>query len=210
MTTQRRSAAATGSHRERKKALAQATLQREALRLFREQGYTATTVDQIAAAAGVSRVTFFRYFSTKADVVLHDVADLAVLDALPETLEGINPVRALRETVRTLIDSAAPDDKAMSAEREQLLRTVPELRARVPAQMAASIPRLADELAKRLGHSRPDLPTTTLAGAIVGVAIAAWTTAADDLSEGFMQRHRQLLDDCLALLEAGLTTRDRE
>jgi AcrR family transcriptional regulator len=186
--------------------LAQATLQREALRLFREQGYTATTVDQIAAAAGVSRVTFFRYFPTKADVVLHDIADLAVLDALPETLDGINPVRALRDTVRTLTESAGPADMEISAQREQLLRTVPELRARVPAQMAAAIPMLADELAERLGLPAPDLPTTTLAGAIIGVAIAAWTTAADDLSEGFMQRHRQLLDDCLALLENGLTT----
>ncbi|WP_433657624.1 TetR family transcriptional regulator [Nocardia sp. CA-128927] len=204
MTSPNRSTAATVSHRERKKALAQATLQREALRLFREQGYTATTIDQIAAAAGVSRVTFFRYFPTKADVVLHDVADVAVVDALPESLEGVNPVRALRDTVRTLSDSAAPADHAISAEREQLLRTVPELRARVPAQMAASIPMLAAELARRLGRPTTDLAITTLSGAIIGVAIAAWTAAADDLSEGFMLRHRQLLDDCLAMLEDGL------
>ncbi|MFE7797579.1 TetR family transcriptional regulator [Nocardia sp. NPDC057440] len=206
MTSPDRSTSATGSHRERKKALAQATLQREALRLFHEQGYAATTIDQIAAAAGVSRMTFFRYFPTKADVVLHDIADLAVLDALPENLEGINPVRALRDAVRALTDSAAPADRAVSAEREYLLRTVPELRARVPAQMAAAIPLLAGGLAERLGRPAADLPTTTLAGAIIGVAIAAWTAAADDLSEGFMQRHRQLLDDCLALLENGMTS----
>ncbi|MEV6554385.1 TetR family transcriptional regulator [Nocardia sp. NPDC051756] len=204
MTSPNRSTAGSGSHRERKKALAQATMQREALRLFREQGYTATTIDQIAAAAGVSRVTFFRYFPTKADVVLHDVADLAVLGALPEALDGVDPVRALRETVRTLSDSAAPEDHAINAERELLLRTVPELRARVPAQMAAAIPALAAELARRLGRPANDLALTTLSGAIIGVAIAAWTAAADDLSEGFMARHRQLLDDCLARLEGGL------
>lgn len=203
MTAPHRSTAATGSLRERKKALAQATLQREALRLFREQGYTATTIDQIAAAAGVSRITFFRYFPTKADVVLHDVADLAVIAALPDTLDGVNPIRALRETVRTLHDTATPADREINAEREQLLRTVPELRTRVPAQMAAAIPLLAEELARRLGRPT-DLAVTTLAGAIIGVAIAAWTTAADDLSEGFMHRHRQLLDDSLALLENGL------
>jgi AcrR family transcriptional regulator len=51
--------------RERKKARTRAAIQRHALRLFQEQGYSATTVDQIAAAAEISPSTFFRYFPTK-------------------------------------------------------------------------------------------------------------------------------------------------
>ena len=51
--------------RERKKARTRAELQRHALRLFRDRGYAATTVDDIAAAADVSRSTFFRYFRAR-------------------------------------------------------------------------------------------------------------------------------------------------
>ena len=63
------------SLRERKKAQTRAAIQTHALRLFREQGYDATTIEQIIEAADVSETTFFRYFPTKEDVVLQDDFD---------------------------------------------------------------------------------------------------------------------------------------
>src|SRR5262249_44921406 len=77
------------SLRERKKAKTRAAIQQHALRLFREQGYAATTVEQIAAAAEISPSTFFRYFPTKEDVVLYDDLDpllIAAFDAQPPEL----------------------------------------------------------------------------------------------------------------------------
>jgi AcrR family transcriptional regulator len=61
--------------RERKKARTRAAIQEQALHLFAAQGYAATTVRQIADAAEVSESTFFRYFPTKEDVVMHDRFD---------------------------------------------------------------------------------------------------------------------------------------
>src|SRR5437016_8102361 len=82
--------------RERKKAKTRAAIQAEALRLFREQGYDATTVEQIADAAEVSPSTFFRYFPTKEDVLLRDDMDELWLDLLRAQPPGLPPLPALR------------------------------------------------------------------------------------------------------------------
>jgi AcrR family transcriptional regulator len=55
---------------ERKKIRTRQTVRREAFRLIEENGYAATTVEQIAEAAEVSPSTFFRYFPTKESVLL--------------------------------------------------------------------------------------------------------------------------------------------
>ena len=68
--------------RERKKQKTREAIQREALRLFQAQGYEATTVEQIAAAAEISPSTFFNYFPTKEDVVLYDSYDPVMLSIL--------------------------------------------------------------------------------------------------------------------------------
>ena len=61
--------------RARKKAATKQAIQEQALRLFVEKGYDATTVEEIAAAAGVSHMTFFRYFPRKEEVVEYDEYD---------------------------------------------------------------------------------------------------------------------------------------
>ncbi|WP_328317397.1 TetR family transcriptional regulator [Streptomyces sp. NBC_00388] len=62
--------------REQKKAATRLALQRAALRMFEENGFAGTTVRDIAAAAGVTERTFFRYFPSKEDLVFGEIADL--------------------------------------------------------------------------------------------------------------------------------------
>src|SRR5579863_8692249 len=89
--------------RERKKARTRAAIREHALRLFREQGYDATTVEQIAAAAEVSPSTFFRYFPTKEDVVLRDDFDDRAFEAFDRQPVSLPPIVAFRAAMRETI-----------------------------------------------------------------------------------------------------------
>src|SRR5919198_3405569 len=86
--------------RERKKARTRAAIREHALRLFREQGYEATTVEQIAEAAEVSPSTFFRYFPTKEDVVMVDDIDPMMVAAFNAEPPDTPPLRALRNAFK--------------------------------------------------------------------------------------------------------------
>ncbi len=96
--------------RERKKARTRAAIREHALRLFREQGYSGTTVEQIADAAEVSPATFFRYFPTKEDVVLQDDFDIITLAALAAQPAELSPVAAFRAAAAAAWRQLSPED----------------------------------------------------------------------------------------------------
>src|SRR5215472_6346756 len=116
--------------RERKKARTRAAIREHALRLFREQGYEATTVDQIADAADVSPSTFFRYFPTKEDVVLQDEFDVLALEAFEAQPHELSTVAAFRAAARSAFASLGQDELLQFRATTELILTVPELRAR--------------------------------------------------------------------------------
>src|SRR5215470_7669638 len=105
MTTLHEDSQATPGLRERKKAKTRAAIQRHALQLFREQGYEATTVEQIAEAAEVSPSTFFRYFRTKEDVALYDDLDPLFIAAFEAQPAELSPVQAMRRAWRQVFTS---------------------------------------------------------------------------------------------------------
>jgi AcrR family transcriptional regulator len=187
--------------RERKKARTKMAIQEHAMRLFAERGYQATTVEQIAAAAEVSPSTFFRYFPTKEDVVLYDALDPVLLEAFRAQPADRSPVQALRGAMREVFAELPPEALAMQQERDVLIRSVPELRARMLDEFAKSLQLFAEIVAERVGR-RPDDPAVrAVAGAVVGVGISAWYTAGDHASP---RDYLAVMDASLAQLEAGL------
>jgi AcrR family transcriptional regulator len=101
--------------RERKKEKTRVALETAALRLFETNGYDATTVDQIADLADVSTRTFFRYYPTKADVLLNDQA--ARLAMVQDLLDGRPAGEPLMASLRALMAAIGSD---LPAERHLL------------------------------------------------------------------------------------------
>ena len=188
--------------RERKKAKTRAAIQEAALRLFDRQGYDATTVDQIAELAEVSQSTFFRYFPTKEDVVLHDRYDpLLLADFLAQPVE-LSPIAALRHTLRSVFGTLPADELARERQRATLIISVPELRARALDQLASTLQPFTEAVAERTGRPIDDSAVRALTGAVLGVSMSAMLTASSDPSADYIE----LMDTALAQLEAGLPT----
>jgi AcrR family transcriptional regulator len=185
--------------RERKKAKTRSAIQSHALRLFREQGYDATTVQQIIQEAEVSESTFFRYFPTKADVVLFDDVDPLMVEAFRTQPPELSPLQALRGAFRDAFAQLSAQEIADQMDRMQLSLSVPELRAVILDQFAGAMQLLAEVLAERTGRRADDLSVSTLAGAVVGVAIAVMFSIADDPTRDIVT----LFDESMACLDKG-------
>ncbi len=186
--------------RERKKAKTRAAIREHALRLFRERGYSATTVEQIAAAAEVSPATFFRYFPTKEDVVLQDDLDVVTLEALEAQPAELGPIAAMRAATKSMLAILSPEDLARLGETVELSMSVPEVRARAVDEFTRTIDVVACALATRAGRDPDDFAARNVAGAIVGVIMAATVRRP---GQGPADMFAQI-DAALAHLEAGL------
>lgn len=186
--------------RERKKAKTFAAIQQQALRLFREQGYAATTVEQVAEAAEVSPSTVFRYFPTKESLVLQDLYDPMMFAAFEAQPPEVRPIQALRRAIRAVMADLPADEVAQQRERIELFRSVPEVRAATLDEFTRTIQALAEVTAKRVGRRADDTAVRTFAGALIGVMIAVMLTATEDPGADLFA----LIDDGLAYLEAGL------
>jgi AcrR family transcriptional regulator len=188
--------------RERKKARTRALIQEHALRLFGEQGYEATSVEQIAAAAEVSPSTVFRYFATKPDLVIYDDLDDRMIEAFRAQPPELSAIQALRATFRSAFGALAGEELALQRERELLMRSVPELRDAMLGEFARTIREIADLVADRTGRRGDDDGVLALAGAVIGLSIAAWFASdGDDWTARFIER----IDTGMALLESGFS-----
>ena len=175
------SAAPVEGLRERHRKRTAADLEAAALDLFCERGFDAVTIDDIAAAADVSRRTFFRYFASKEDVILSDhpkrLDELqAALDRRPAEEP---PLAALRHAVMSLADTYEEQREHM-LRRFTLVSTAPSLEARSLCLQRTWETSVTEMLAARMGVNpakdlRPGVVAAT-AMAAMRVATANWLT----------------------------------
>jgi AcrR family transcriptional regulator len=193
------SEAALSGLRERKKARTKAAIQAHAVRLFREQGYDATTVEQVAEAAEVATSTVFRYFPAKEDLVISDDYDPLVIAAFEAQPAELSPIQALRAALRSAFTEMSPGELAIQRERTILTLSVPALWGASLRNLTETMQMLTGLMAKRMGRPGDDGAVRAFSGAMLGVMLEVmfrWSRSPDlDIPAE--------LDRALGYLEAG-------
>lgn len=179
---------ASVSLREAKKAQTRLALRDAAVELFVTNGYDATTVAEIAATAQVSEPTFFRYYPTKADVVLAPLQHRIdrTLSALEDLPVDLPPIEAC---LRTAQSAQAADLLPAPIEAPYLreLRGTPSLRSAMLDVFDAATDRLGNEFARRLQRRPQDLEVRQTAAAVVATlqeVFFQWAANTDDFDIG--------------------------
>jgi TetR/AcrR family transcriptional regulator, regulator of mycofactocin system len=192
------------TRRERKKLETRQALEHAALRLFAEQGYEQTTVEDIAEAADVAVRTFFRYFSSKQDVLFGDVVTDRVgrlrteLSARPASE---TPIEALTKVMDGLDFSSAEEAEQILA-RMDLLRHQPSLMARYLALIDQMRLAVVEFVAARTGLDPRVDPYPLL---VAGACAVSWDTSLSLWVEsGGALSLRELRNAAFAALSAGL------
>ena len=162
--------------RELKRRQTRGTLIEAAVGLFDRYGYEAVTVAQIAAAAGVSRKTFFNYFPGKEDVVFSNPQRRleAALRVIAHRA-GEPPAAALAAAVEEMLRYAGEDDlvTGMAATRLRLIATVPALQAAALRRFAAAAGQLTGALHAAYRPQLDEDSAAILVGAMLGAVLAA-------------------------------------
>jgi len=175
---------AAGGRRGRPPGTSRRELELIALRLFTEQGFEATTIEQIAAEAGVSKRTFFRYFSSKSNVLWSqfDSEVEAIRAALAEVPDSTPMMEAIRRVVVTA-NHYGPQDVPELRMRMNLVGSVPALQSSAALHYDAWERAISGFAAARLGQPADSLYPLAVGRATLAACRAAydrWSARADD------------------------------
>lgn len=143
--------------------------------LFAERGFELTTADEVAAAAGVSRASFFRLFSSKEEAVFValEATGLVIAAALAERPAREDPWTALRSAFTVALDQYL-DHPEQALARARLAQQNPALRARLVDLQNSWGRDIREPLAARMGEPVDSLEVE----AVVRAALAAFDVAA--------------------------------
>ncbi|MDO9609845.1 MAG: TetR family transcriptional regulator [Brevundimonas sp.] len=173
--------------RERKRIETHARIQAEGIRLFLQNGFEATTLDEVAAAADVSRRTLLNYFGSKEEIVFSIKADF------PQRIADAVAARPAQEPLLDMVEGALADVAARFQTPEilaltRLIHDTPSLQAGDHAKYERMERLLAHALAARKGMAPDDVACRVVAGAAVSImklAAEAWLARPDGEPEQF-------------------------
>ncbi|WP_275947077.1 TetR/AcrR family transcriptional regulator [Streptomyces sp. T21Q-yed] len=166
--------------RERRRLATQTDIEDAALDLFERQGYERTTVQEIAAAAGVSQSTFFRHFATKEDAALgpNRAFESALVARLGDTKAGVLTFRDVEEAVAGVLGALSADPGDVIGR----MRRVRGLLTRDMALRSAALRREAEQCQRfqRLLADATGAETVDLRARVMAETVSATLRAAFD------------------------------
>jgi mycofactocin system transcriptional regulator len=184
----------TGAHATRR-ATTVAQLSHIGLQLFIENGFDETTVDEIAAAAGIGRRTFFRYFASKNDLPWGDFDELvermrADLAAVPDS----EPLYATLTRAVLDFNTYPASELQYHRERMQLLMTVPSLVAHSTLRYESWREVIAEFAARRLGEPVGSLRPRMIGWVYLAASLGAYEQWLHDPGSELLEVLRSALD----------------
>lgn len=164
--------------RGRPQAASRELLQEAAFELFLEQGFSGTTVEQITTRAGVSRNTFFNYFTAKGDVFWVELDDslLTLADALKRATPSATPLQEVQAAILEFGREFGPDRVPFALTQYELIGNVHELQASALTRFTRQAAVIRGFL---VGNGFDRLRAQTAAYACLGAVIAAGQAWAD-------------------------------
>ncbi|WP_405950265.1 TetR/AcrR family transcriptional regulator [Streptomyces prunicolor] len=188
--------------RERKKIKTREAIRTATYALVKEQGYDATTIEQIAERAEVSPSTVFRYFPTKEDIVITDEFDPIIMDELRARPVDEPWMVTLRYVMLKAIKYGMNEDEETSRLRTHLMVQVPAVRSRMMESMSVTGNMLCESIAERTGRDPESLEVRVYAMSLVGGLMETSLYWAEN---GHRDDFSGLVERTLNVLEHGLT-----
>ncbi|MGW1049967.1 TetR/AcrR family transcriptional regulator [Streptomyces sp. NPDC001118] len=187
--------------RERKKIKTRQAIRAATYALIEEQGYDATTIDQIAERAEVSPSTVFRYFPTKEDIVLTDEYDTILLEELRARPADESLTDSLQYVMRKAVTLGMSEEPEVTRLRTSLTAKVPAVRARMIESMSATGLLLRRAIAERSGLAEDSLEVRVYAMSLIGGLMEVSMYWAENDHQGDLS---DLMIRALGVLEHGL------
>lgn len=153
-----------------------------ALDLFERQGYAATTVNQIADAAGITPMTFFRHFPTKDAVLVTDPYDPLIAEAVGAEPTDLPPLERTRLGLLAALGDITPTEDATARRRVALVAQSTSLRAAVSVGTEATRSAIVERL---VADGTDPLDAAIAASACLAAttaALLAWGSAPGDVT----------------------------
>jgi len=170
-------------------------IEKHAFALFEEQGFEATTVEEIVASAGIGRRTFFRYFPSKADVAWGRFDD--GLDAMRQHLWGLPTDLSMLDAIHSaILEFNRFPSEAMDQHRRRmrLILSTPALQAHSAIRYADWRHVISEFVAEREGLEVDDLLPRVVGHVSLAVALSAYEQW---LAEGATAELEPLLNEAV-------------